>query len=422
MPPFVKENLRAGLDKSLGSSYTLTYMQLTSHDASVAEQSAYGALKKDRLMDALFNRSHAPLPKEGEVADGTVIAVLGTRVYVDLAYGTGIIYGREYQLGRHMLRKVRPGDHISAKIIQYENEEGYIELSVSDADRERVWKELIILKNNKEAIALKVLEANKGGLVFEYQGVKGFLPVSQLTQDRYPRVEGGDKNKILTELQKFVGEEFSLIVLDASAEDGKLIFTEKGSTPEELQKKLEKYAVGTTYKGEVTGVVDFGVFVKLEDGLEGLVHISEIDWSLVENPSDLYKAGDAVEVKVIGIEGDKISLSIKALKPDPWKVAAYQKGDIVEGRVTKLSKIGAFIQVLDKNKPDASGKIFGLSHISEFGSQQKMESLVKVGELYPFQISVYDSDHHKLSLLYLGEGKEVKAEVTSAPVEEKKAE
>ncbi|MEK7660114.1 MAG: S1 RNA-binding domain-containing protein [Patescibacteria group bacterium] len=397
-------------------------MQLTSHDASVAEQSADGAVKKDRLMDALFKRAHAPLPKEGEVADGTVIAVLGTRVYVDLAYGTGIIYGREYQLGRHMLRKVRPGDHISAKIIQYENEEGYIELSVSDADRERVWKELIILKNNKEAIALKVLEANKGGLVFEYQGVKGFLPVSQLTQDRYPRVEGGDKNKILTELQKFVGEEFSLIVLDASAEDGKLIFTEKGSTPEELQKKLEKYAVGTTYKGEVTGVVDFGVFVKLEDGLEGLVHISEIDWSLVENPSDLYKAGDAVEVKVIGIEGDKISLSIKALKPDPWKVAAYQKGDIVEGRVTKLSKIGAFIQVLDKNKPDASGKIFGLSHISEFGSQQKMESLVKVGELYPFQISVYDSDHHKLSLLYLGEGKEVKAEVTSAPVEEKKAE
>ncbi len=397
-------------------------MQLTSHESQATQEGADSAAKKDRLMDALFKRAHTALPKEGDIAQGTIIAILGTRIYVDLAYGTGIIYGREYQLGRHMLRKLLPGDHISAKIIQYENEDGYMELSVSDADRERVWKELEILKNNKETVPLKVLEANKGGLVFEYQGVKGFLPVSQLTQDRYPRVEGGDKNKILSELQKFVGEEFALIVLDADAADGKLIFSEKGSTPEELQKKLEKYAVGTTYKGEVTGVVDFGVFVKLEDGLEGLVHISEIDWSLVENPADLFKAGDMVDVKVIGIEGDKISLSIKALKPDPWKVAAYQKGDIVEGRVTKLSKIGAFIQVLDKNKPDASGKIFGLSHISEFGSQQKMEALVKVGELYPFQIAVYDSDHHKLSLMYLGEGKEVKVEPALVAVEEKKAE
>lgn len=370
--------------------------------------------KKDRLMDALFKSAQATLPREGEVAEGVVIKREGSRIFVDLGHATGIIYGLEYQLGRHILRNIKEGDMVAAKVTDLENENGYVELSVSDADKDRRWREIKEMKDQKTQISLKVLEANKGGLVIEWQGIKGFLPVSQLSQEHYPRVEGGDKNRILSELQKFVDEEFDVIILDYDQKDEKLIFSEKGSTPEEVRVKLESYTVGDEKEGEVSGVVEFGIFVRFEDNLEGLVHISELDWSLVEDPSTLYNVGDKVKVKVIGVEGDKISLSIKALKPDPWKESGYKKGDIVQGKVTKLSKIGAFIQVLDESKPDVSGKLYGLSHISEFGSQEKMNESVEIDKTYPFQIALIDTDAHKLSLLFLGDeekkAKEEKAE------------
>ncbi|OGZ42017.1 MAG: hypothetical protein A3C80_02525 [Candidatus Ryanbacteria bacterium RIFCSPHIGHO2_02_FULL_45_43] len=372
-------------------------------------------------MDLLFKQSSVTLPKEGDIVEGKVMKVDGSRVFVDLVFGTGIVFGREYRLGKHLLRKVKEGDALSAKVVEVENEGGYLELSVSEADKERVWKQIKKLHNEKAVIELKALEANKGGLVFEWQGIKGFLPVSQLTAQHYPRVDGGDKIKILEELQKFVGQTFSLIVLDfeLSSMEQKLIFSEKGGVPEETRKLLESYKVGDVHDGVVSGVVDFGIFVQLEENLEGLVHISELDWSLVENPGDLFKQGDKVKVRVIGIEGDKISLSVKALKEDPWKQANYQKGDIVEGRVTKLSKIGSFVQVFDKDRPNVSGKIYGLSHVSEFGSQQKMESIVEIGKIYPFQIAHFDPEQHKLSLLFLGNEAKKTAEESETIKDEK---
>lgn len=388
-----------------------------------------GVQKKDRLMDVLFKDAPVTFPREGEVVEGVIIKCEGSRIFVDLGNTTGIIYGLEYQLGRHILRSLKEGDMVAAKVTQLENEDGYIELSVSDADMDRRWNEIKEMKAQKTQVALKVLEANKGGLVIEWQGVRGFLPVSQLSQEHYPRVEGGDKQRILSELSKFIGEDFMVIVLDYDQKDEKLIFSEKGSTPEEVKVKLATYKVGEEREGEVSGVVEFGIFVRFEDNLEGLVHISELDWSLVNDPSKLYSVGDKTKVKVIGVEGDKISLSIKALKPDPWKEAGYKKGDIVQGKVTRLSKIGAFIQVLDESKPEISGKLYGLSHISEFGSQEKMDEAVKIDTIYPFQIALIDTEAHKLSLLFLGdeekkgEKKEaVKEEKEEPKVEEKSAE
>ena len=350
-----------------------------------------------RPMDA-FLRSAGQwrIPRMGDIVDGTVLSKHGSVAFVDLGFGTGIIYGREYQEGRDMLKEKSLGDPITAKIVELENEDGYIELSVKEAGREKFWKEASQVMTEKVALTLRALEANRGGLVFEWNGTKGFLPLSQLSQKHYPRVEGGDKQRIFEELQKFIGEEFILHVITVDPKEEKLIFSEKALEPDAVREKLEKYTIDSEYDGAVSGIVEFGIFVKLEDGLEGLVHISEIDWSLVENPSDLYKVGDTVRVKVIAIEGDKISLSIKALKPDPWKSAVLQKGDIVEGLVTKFNKYGAFIKLV---KYDG---VSGLSHVSEFETLQKMRETIEIGKIYPFQIVVFQADTHKLSLAFLG--------------------
>ncbi|MSR76534.1 MAG: S1 RNA-binding domain-containing protein [Candidatus Ryanbacteria bacterium] len=354
-----------------------------------------------------FSRMSAEwrIPRVGDVVEGTILRAQGSVIFIDLGFATGIIYGREFQDGRDMLRNKKEGDIIVSKIVDFENEQGYIELSVKEAGREKFWKEANAYVSEKRLLSLKALEANRGGLVFEWNGTKGFLPLSQLSQKHYPRVEGGDKTRIFEELQKLVGEEFGLHIITADPREEKLIFSEKTLEPDGMKERLANYQIGTEYEGEVSGIVEFGVFVKLEEGLEGLVHISEIDWSLVENPSDLYKVGDKVQVKIIGVDADKVSLSIKALKPDPWKELKLEKGDIVEGIVTKLNKYGAFVKL------PKQGGISGLSHVSEFESAQKMRDLAEVGKAYPFQIVVYQPESHKLSLAFLGkDGTEKKAE------------
>jgi small subunit ribosomal protein S1 len=364
-----------------------------------------------RAMDILMRMpSEWRIPRVGDIIEGVILKKQGSAVFVDLGFATGIIYGKEYQDGRELVKQKKEGDTIVTKIVELENEQGYIELSVKEAGREKFWKEANACIAEKHPLALKALEANRGGLVFEWSGTKGFLPLSQLSSKHYPRVEGGDKNRILEELQKFIGEEFTLHIIAADPKEEKLIFSEKALEPDETKEKLVNYSVEGEYEGEVSGIVEFGVFVKLEEGLEGLVHISELDWSLVENPGDICKVGDKVRVKIIAIEGDKISLSIKALKPDPWKKITLEKGDIVEGIVTKMNKYGAFVKLADKEH------LSGLSHVSEFGTFQKMREMIEIGKSYPFQVLVFQPDHHKLSLAFLG--KEDKA--ATAPEEIKK--
>lgn len=366
--------------------------------------------KKVRALDALLRLPTGwRIPRVGDVVEGTILKKRGSAIFIDLGFGTGIIYGREYQEGRDLLKQKEAGDQIVAKIVELENESGYIELSVKEAGREKFWKEASRLLAEKEPVMLRALEANRGGLVFELNGTKGFLPLSQLSGKHYPRVEGGDKARIYEELQKFVGEEFILHVITIDPKEEKMIFSEKVAEPDETKEKLERYAVDGEYDGAVSGIVEFGVFVKLEEGLEGLVHISELDWSLVENPADLYKVGDPVRVKIIAIEGSKISLSIKALKPDPWKLVVLEKGDIVHGMVTKMNKYGAFVKLTEKEG------LSGLSHVSEFGSLQKMKDTIEIAKSYPFQVVVFQPDHHKLSLAFLG--KEQNETLTSEPVE-----
>ena len=273
-------------------------------------------------MNTFITKTPTP-PQAGDLVDGTVSAIGRARVYIDIhPFGSGLIYGREYMNARDILRKVRVGDAIAAKVVDTNNEDGYIELSLKEARQALIWADAETAAKNQTILSLEVKEANKGGLIIEWQGIQGFLPASQLSAEHYPRVADGDKDKILTALNDLVGKHLNVIVITADQKEGKLIFSEKGPQEKEVkEEKVSKYEVGDVLNGEVTGAVDFGVFVKIEDGLEGLVHISELDWGLVEDTRSLYKVGDKVQVKVIEVKDDKISLSIKQLKENPWNEA-----------------------------------------------------------------------------------------------------
>ena len=241
-------------------------------------------------------------PKVGDIIEGKIIGVGKAAVYLDLgAFGTGIIYGKEFFEGKEILKNLKIGDKVVTKIISLDNEEGFIELSVSQAKEELSWQKLEKLKQNDETIKVKILGANKGGLLTKVSGIQAFLPVSQLAPEHYPRVEEGNQTEILKRLKKFVGKELEVKILDLSPKEGKLILSEKAKELEKIKEKLAKYQVGDIVEGEITAVLDFGAFIKFGEGLDGLIHISELDWKLIEDPSKIVKVGDKVKAKIIEI-------------------------------------------------------------------------------------------------------------------------
>ena len=330
----------------------------------------------------------------GKIVEGKIIGKARSSVFLDLgAFGAGIIYGKEFQEAKRDLKNYKIGDNLFAKIIDLENEEGYIELSLNQASDELTWEKLTQKKEKGETIMVKILGANKGGLLAEVSGIQAFLPVSQLLTEHYPRVEKGDSFKILKELQKFIDKDLEVKIFDLDQKQEKLILSEKARENEKIKAALKKYKVGDVVEGETTGLTDFGVFMKFgKNSLEGLIHISELDWQLIEDPSDIVKVGEKVKAKIISIVDDKVSLSLKALKKDPWQdiEKKYKKGKTVEGKATKFNPYGAFIQI--------SPKIQGLCHISEFGTRLKMEESLKINKKYNFQILSIDPAEHRMSL------------------------
>lgn len=339
-------------------------------------------------------------PIIGDLVEGPVIALEKSSVYVDLTpFGTGIIYGREFMIARDIIKKINVGDVIAAKIVDTAHPEGYYELSLKEARQALIWNEAEVAIRDKKVLDLPVKEANKGGLLIEWQGIVGFLPASQLKAEHYPRVSDGDKDKILEELKKLIGTRLTVSVITADPKEGKLIFSEKGSEQKEKEKIVSKYEIGDEVSGTVTGVVDFGIFVKLEEGLEGLVHISEIDWGLVEDPHTFVKVGQKIQAKIIEIKEGKISLSLKQLKANPWVDAAkkYKKDMPVTGVVIKFNKHGALASIEEG--------IAGLVHVSEFGSEEKLRKSLDLGKTYNFKITLFDPKEQKMALTYLGDKK-----------------
>jgi small subunit ribosomal protein S1 len=336
--------------------------------------------------------------KEDDIIEGIVVAIEKAALYVDLGgRGTGIIYGIEFMNARDVIKRINIGDTISAKVVLRENKDGYTELSLKEARQALMWNDAEQAIKEKRVMDLVVKDANKGGLIIEWQGIGGFLPASQLKEENYPRIEDGDKDKILRELKKLIGKRISVSIISAIPKEGKLIFSEKDSGAKETKEiAAANYILGDVVEGTVTGVVDFGIFIKLEDGVEGLVHKSEIDWGLVEDTKAHARVGDKVKAKIIEIKDSKISLSLKALKENPWKEAAkkYKKGDKVDGVVIKFNKHGALVSIEEG--------VAGLVHISEFGDEAKLREALTLGKSYKFAITLFDGSEERMTLAFDG--------------------
>jgi small subunit ribosomal protein S1 len=358
------------------------------------------AVEKKELERLLDEGSFLNIPKNGDLVKGKVLSTKGRQIRVDLnGLMVGVVRGRELYAEADFYKNLKAGDEVEATVVDLENENGEVELSFRHAGQKRAWQDLSSLSESGEAISVKVLDANKGGLIVRVGHVQGFLPVSQLAPEHYPRVTGGDKQKILEKLKSYVNQDFRVKVLDVQQDDGKLIVSEKAVWEDEQKNIIAQCKVGDVIAGEVSAVADFGAFVKFfptgtNVPLEGLVHISEIAWQRIDHPKDVLKVSDNVRAEIIGIEGSKIFLSMKKLTEDPWKdvTKRYKIGEWVEGKVVKVNPFGFFVE-LDQD-------IQGLAHVSELSDKpvEDPTTIGKIGDTLKFRVVSIEPNEHRLGL------------------------
>lgn len=342
---------------------------------------------KQLITDAQFTK----IPKKGDLVKGEVLSVSRSLVRINFpGFKTGVVRGEELYQSPDFLN-LKPGDEVEATILDLETEDGEMELSFKEAGARKSWDSLATMLKESRVVQVKIKDANRGGLMIMLDSVPGFLPVSQLNPEHYPRVAGGDKNKILEKLKSYIGEMFSVKVLDANEKDAKLIVSEKAAWEDEKKSMLSSYKVGDIIEGVITALTDFGAFIKFEE-VEGLIHISEIAWQRLDHPRDVLKVGQKVKAEIIQIEGAKIFLSIKKLIADPWTDIEkhYTVGQKVSGTILKINPFGLFVE-LDKD-------IHGLAHASSLGESKT----VKEGDTLDFEIISIEPAKHRLGLKLAG--------------------
>ncbi len=368
------------------------------------------------MEDLLAQTEDFEKPQLGSVVSGQVVSLKKNHVVVDLnGVAVGMISGVETHDSADTMKDLTVGDEVQAVVVEDENEDGMVVLSLRKASQANAWDRFEKAYKEGEVVEITVSEANKGGLLLDVDGIKGFIPVSQLAPVHYPRVDGADAGQILTRLKKLVGQKFNVKVINMDRSSGKMILSERAAIEDRSAVALEKLNVGDVVTGTVSGVVKFGIFVAF-NGLEGLVHISEIAWGHVSNPHHYAKVGDKVDVQIIGIEKNKLSLSIKRLIPDPWEqiAAKYPLGSKVKGIINRFSQFGAFVQLEDD--------INGLIHLSEI-SDQKVEDpkeFLSIGDEAEAIVINIDRDEHRigLSLKQAGGAKTKKEEAAEELSEE----
>lgn len=341
-------------------------------------------------MDDLLASTDIKQLKTGDVVEGTITSVRKHEVWIDLGpNGVGVVMRREIGHGQELIE----GEQVTTSVVDPEMDEGYALLSMKRAVKDRGWDELQRVFEAGDIIEVTAYDANRGGLLVELEGIRGFLPVSQLAAGHYPRVSGADKDEILQKLNALTSQPLRVRILDVSRKDNKLIFSEKEAIKDDMQARLSELKVGDEVKGVVTGVIDFGAFVNV-DGIEGLVHISEISWERVEDPRKYVKVGDEVKAKIIAIDKDRLSLSIKQMSEDPWlqEVKAFKKGEMAEGKITRITPFGAFVQL--------SASVEALVHVSEMSDDESIdpEKIFQLNEKKQFKVIDVDTEARKIAL------------------------
>lgn len=346
--------------------------------------------KSNITMDELLASSDITGLSAGDVVEGAVTAIKKNEVWIDLgARGVGVVMRREIGHGQQL----ELGQTVTVSVVDPEMEEGHALLSMKRAVKDRGWDELQRIFDANEIVEVTAYDANRGGLLVELEGIRGFLPVSQLAAGHYPRVSGADKDEILQKLNALTNKPLRVRVLDVSRRDNKLIFSEKEAVKDDMQVRFNELKIGDVVEGIVTGVIDFGAFVNV-DGIEGLIHISEISWERVDNPRNYVKVGETVKAKIIAIDRDRLSLSLKQMTEDPWleQVKAFKVGDVVDGTVTRITPFGAFVQL--------SPSVEALVHVSQMSDDESVdpEKLFQLNEKKQFKVLDIDTENRKIAL------------------------
>lgn len=348
-----------------------------------------------------MNPALMPFLKEGDLVEVTLIENGNKEVFFEVPHvGTGIIYGVELINAKDILKSLEMGGRVTAKVVEPENDEGFVELSLAEADKQRAWQEIKEIKETDEPIEVVVKSANNGGLVTELAGLQAFLPTSQLSNEHYPKDTEGDREKILKELEKFIGSKLTVKIINANPRTNKLIVSEREVVAEDIKELLSKYKVNDEIPGIVSGVANFGVFIRFADEpkIEGLIHISELSHNVVDHPKEIVSVGDMIKAQIIEIREGRVSLSLKALLPNPWDKVAdkFKEGSVVNGTVYKLNPFGAFIKLDDD--------ITGLIHVSEFGSVEDLKKKLTPGDSHSFLIDSIKPDEKRIILKLDGGG------------------
>lgn len=343
----------------------------------------------------LLDQYSAALPKIGDIITGTVLSVSRGEVQIDISgIATGVVRGTELIDESGEYSNLAIGDEVSATVLEFENERGLLELSFRSAGHKKAWDQLRQVCQSGEIVTVKATDANKGGLMVVCGNVSGFMPVSQLCPEHYPRIQGGDKNKILEKLKSYTGENFEVKIIDADEQEEKLIVSEKAAWEVRQKDVISSYKVGDIIEGVVTVITDFGAFVEFGQGLEGLVHISEIAWQRIDDPKEFLRSGQKIKVQIIKIEGSKIFLSMKNIIPDPWKNVKerYAVGGLVKGKVLKVNPFGLFVEL--------DPEIHGLAHVSELSTKPNVDptTIAAPGDTIEFRIVSIEPEEHRLGL------------------------
>ncbi len=352
------------------------------------------ANKDVALFEELFKDSpEIKYPKQGEVISWTIIKIEKKNILVNVNNQfTGLVVSKE--VGNTIdLSDLKAGQGIDVMVLGDSIERGLLILSLKRANQIKNLTNLARYNEKSEIITVKPTEANKWGLLVDIDGLKGFIPVSQLTPIHYPRVEWAEPQKILDHLNGLVGKPFKVRVINVDENGKKIIFSEKAAIEENRTQALTNLKEGDIVEWVVSGILSYGLFVTF-DGLEWLVHVSEIDWGHVTDPSKFAKVWMKVKVKVIGLDSEKISLSIKRLKDNPWDVLAkkYKLNDSITAPISRISKFGAFM--------DLEGGIQGLIHLSEISHWvvKDIRDHVKVGEEVTAKIINFEPTKKRIGL------------------------
>ena len=330
------------------------------------------ATKTESQLDKIYSKIDVKPLTPDDIIEAKVIIIHKHEVWLDIGhYGVGLVSRRELVIGR----KIEVGDVVSASVIAPETAAGHAILSLRRALQNKGWEEIQRLYDDNETVEVQPYDANKGGLLIEIDGVGGFLPLSHLSAKNYPKINNKvpkfNRDVILQKLHQLVGQKLQVCVIDFDRKTSKVIFSEKEAQKETIAKKIASLAVGDIVEGIVTAiVVPYGAFVNV-DGIDGLVHISEISWERVEDPNKFLKIDQKIKVKIVSIDQERLSLSIRQLSEDPWVKESedLKIGDEIEGRITRVTVFGAFVQI--------SPIIEALIHVAEIKTGEEDENEVE---------------------------------------------